>query len=133
MADFYGSRDPRFRRAPNGRPIRRSRIAPLLVRPAAAAPKGAVTLFTRLLLGLVTVFFVLMLTGAGVTYGAYSQLADSLKVRLTSLDKHDSFETTRIYDRNGTLLYEFFGAGKRTRVPLEQISTTLISATISIE
>jgi peptidoglycan glycosyltransferase len=103
------------------------------VRPASAARRNGFALVTRLLLAVVVLFFVLLLTGAGATYGAYSQLADSLKVRLNTLEKHDSFETTRIYDRNGTLLYEFFGAGKRTRVPLEQISTTLISATIAIE
>jgi peptidoglycan glycosyltransferase len=133
MADYRGPRDSRFRRAPNGRLIRHGRIAPLIVRDTAPRQGRAFTLVSRLLLGLAVLFGVLLLTGAGATYAAYSQLADSLKVRLTALEKHNSFETTRIYDRNGTLLYEFFGAGKRTRVPLDQISTRLISATIAIE
>ncbi|NWG21833.1 MAG: transglycosylase domain-containing protein [Chloroflexi bacterium] len=76
---------------------------------------------------------VLALGAAGMAYSAYSNLADSLAPRLASIENRDSFETSRLYDRNGRLLYEFFGAGKRTRVSIDQISTSLISATIAIE
>ena len=38
-----------------------------------------------------------------------------------------------IYDRNGNLLWEIFGEGKRTRVPLAQIPQNLIDATIAVE
>ncbi|MFN8566940.1 MAG: transglycosylase domain-containing protein [Kouleothrix sp.] len=58
--------------------------------------------------------------------------ANSLQGRLDTLQKHQGFQTSRIYDRHGTLLYEFFDAGKRTRVPLYANSPLLI-ATISIE
>lgn len=68
-----------------------------------------------------------------MAYSAYSDLAASLKPRLAAIENRESFETTRLYDRNGQLLYEFFGAGKRTRVSLDQISTYLISATVAIE
>jgi peptidoglycan glycosyltransferase len=90
-------------------------------------------LLTRLLLVVAALLVVVMLVGAGSAYGAYRQLATSLSGRLDDLKTHKSFQTTRIYDRNGTLLYEFAAAGRRTRVPLDQISTKLISATVAIE
>lgn len=43
------------------------------------------------------------------------------------------FETTRVYDRNGVLLAEFFEEGRRTWVSLDQISPALISATVATE
>jgi peptidoglycan glycosyltransferase len=67
------------------------------------------------------------------SYSAYEQVASSLKPRLAELQKRHVFETSRIYDRHGRLLYEFFGAGKRTRVSLDKISPLLIEATIAIE
>lgn len=49
--------------------------------------------------------------------------------------KAAQFETTRILDRNGNVLYEILdpSAGRRTYVPLEEISPTLIAATIATE
>jgi 1A family penicillin-binding protein len=46
-----------------------------------------------------------------------------------------TFQTTRMYDRNGKLLYEFVDpqTGRRTAVPLSQIPETVRSATIAIE
>lgn len=43
------------------------------------------------------------------------------------------FETTRIYDRTGTLLAEIFNEGRRTWVTLDRISPYLIDATIATE
>ena len=43
------------------------------------------------------------------------------------------FETTRVYDRNGVLLAEFFEEGRRTWVTLDQISPALVSATVATE
>jgi penicillin-binding protein 1C len=43
------------------------------------------------------------------------------------------FQTTRIYDRNGTLLAERFDEGRRTWVPLSRISRNLVDATIATE
>jgi len=45
------------------------------------------------------------------------------------------FETTRIYDRNGNLIYEILdpNAGRRTFTPLENISPYIIAATIATE
>ena len=104
-----------------------------MIRGAAPPPKRGGKLVARLLLGLALLFVLLLLAGAGSAYAAYSQLASSLQGRLDTLQKHNSFQTSRIYDRHGTLLYEFFDAGKRTRVPLSQISPILINATVAIE
>ncbi|MFL5803659.1 MAG: transglycosylase domain-containing protein [Roseiflexaceae bacterium] len=104
-----------------------------MLRAAPPPPARAAAIVTRLLFGLAVLIAVLMLTGVGVVYGAYNQLALSLKPRLETIKKHDSFQTTRLYDRNNVLLYEFVGTGRRTRIPIEQISTRLISATIAIE
>ncbi len=45
------------------------------------------------------------------------------------------FETTRIYDRNGNLIYEILdpNAGRRTYTNLEEVSPFLIAATIATE
>ena len=43
------------------------------------------------------------------------------------------FETTRLYDRNGVLLAEFYEEGRRTWVTLDQISPALVSATVATE
>jgi membrane peptidoglycan carboxypeptidase len=86
------------------------------------------------LLVMVTTAAVFTASGASVAYSAYADLADSLKPRLESMSTAtENFETTRIYDRNGLVLYEFFGAGRRTRIPIDQIAPDLISATIAIE
>ncbi len=90
-------------------------------------------MLARLLLAFLALGVVIALGVVGVAYSAYSDLAASLKPRLAAIENRESFETTRLYDRNGQLLYEFFGAGKRTRVSLDQISTYLISATVAIE
>jgi len=45
------------------------------------------------------------------------------------------FETTRLYDRNGTLLYEFIDprAGRRTAINLADVPESIIDATIAVE
>jgi peptidoglycan glycosyltransferase len=70
--------------------------------------------------------------GTGV-YSAYAQVAASLKPRLEAMNNRQVFQTSRIYDRNGTLLYEFFDAGRRTKISLSDVSPLLINATIAIE
>ena len=50
-------------------------------------------------------------------------------------DYASKFETTRIYDRNGNLIYEIIdpNAGRRTYVTIDEISPYLIAATIATE
>lgn len=50
-------------------------------------------------------------------------------------DRASQFETTRLYDRDGNLIYEIIdpNAGRRTYVPLEDVSPYLVAATIATE
>lgn len=50
-------------------------------------------------------------------------------------DKASQFETTRIYDSRGNLIYELTdpNAGRRTYVPIEKISPYLVAATVATE
>ncbi|HUD19372.1 MAG TPA: transglycosylase domain-containing protein [Patescibacteria group bacterium] len=51
----------------------------------------------------------------------------------TSLGKYDIPLATKIYDRNGKLIYDIFADQNRTAVPLSEIPKYLQEATISIE
>lgn len=65
----------------------------------------------------------------------YYALASTLP-SVEDLQQHAAqFETTRILDRNGNLLYEILDpqAGRRTYVPLERISPYMVAATIATE
>jgi membrane peptidoglycan carboxypeptidase len=105
-----------------------------MVRPNPPRAPYLMRLTLAILLATIVTAGVVAASGASVAYSAYASLADSLKPRLESMSTAaDSFATTRIYDRNGTVLYEFFGAGRRTRVPLDTIAPDLINATIAIE
>jgi peptidoglycan glycosyltransferase len=85
-------------------------------------------------MAVVLVLALVLVASFGIgAYSTYAQIASSLKPRLATLTNREIFETSRIYDRNGALLYEFFEAGKRTRINLSDISPLLIKATIAIE
>ncbi len=49
------------------------------------------------------------------------------------LSLQDTAQTTKIYDRNGVLLYQIYANQNRTFVPLSSIPTNLQQATIAIE
>ncbi len=91
-----------------------------------------------LLRGMIVLVFIvvavgLVLVAAGI-YEYYSIAAGLPSV--TDLQQRASqFETTRILDRNGDVLYEILDpqAGRRTYIPLSQISPTLVAATIATE
>ena len=65
----------------------------------------------------------------------YYSIASSLPAVSDLQQRTSQFETTRILDRNGNLLYEIVdpNAGRRTYVPLERISPNLVAATIATE
>ncbi len=87
-------------------------------------------LIALLLLGLAGVFII----GAAAIY-QYFSLAGGLPGIDNLADKTSQFETTRIMDRNGDLLYEMISptAGRRTYISLDKISPYLIAATIATE
>ena len=89
----------------------------------------------RLILAFVKLTLLFALSGLATSmwvYYRYSQdLPDPRQIGL-----HRSFETTRIYARDGTtLLYELLGSaeGRRTLVSFEQIPSVLKDATVAVE
>lgn len=89
--------------------------------------QSVVILLFALVLGLV-------IAGAFLVY-QYFTIAASLPGIEDIKQKASQFETTRFYDRNGQLLYEMIdpNAGRRTYIPIDKISPSLIAATIAIE
>lgn len=80
-----------------------------------------------------------LLIFAGIGFASaliYVNLSQEIEEGVAALDAardRETFETTRILDRNGQLLWEIFGEGKRTYVPLDQIPLELRQATIAVE
>ncbi len=80
------------------------------------------------------VVFVIVAMGSWVIFQYYS-----IASKLPSVDqlqaRASQFETTRILDRNGDVLYEIIdpNAGRRTYVPLSKISPYVVAATIATE
>ncbi|RME06226.1 MAG: hypothetical protein D6803_07080 [Anaerolineae bacterium] len=86
---------------------------------------------------LLGMFVLALLTVLTVTAGFYIywQIARDLPDPGDLRSRVSQFETTRILDRNGNLLYEILdpNAGRRTYVPLEEISPYLVAATLATE
>ena len=81
------------------------------------------------------VFVVLFFTTFGLGLIAYANIALSLPTPDELGARTTDFVSTKIYDREGGLLYELFDPqwGRRTKVSLDQISPYLIQATIATE
>jgi membrane peptidoglycan carboxypeptidase len=79
--------------------------------------------------GLIGIF--ILLQGAATGYAMLTQDLPSL----SQISNHASFKTAQIFDRKGTLLWEFYDpdGGKRTVIPLSEISQNLIDATLAAE
>jgi penicillin-binding protein 1C len=87
---------------------------------------GILGLFTGALLLLAAVTAMLI---------QYYNIARTLPSVSDLRERTSQFETTRILDRDGNLLYEILdpNAGRRTYVPLDDISPYMIAATIATE
>ncbi len=87
------------------------------------------------LIGLLLAIILLLLAVGTFVVFQYFSIAASLPDVANLKDRASQFETTRIYDRRGNLLYEMLdpNAGRRTFVPLDRISPYLIAATIATE
>jgi len=84
------------------------------------------SVFLLIIIGLLTSSFIIF---------QYFRIAAGLP-SIDDLRQYASqFETTRIFDRNGNLIYEILdpSAGRRTFTPLENISPYVIAATIATE
>ena len=77
----------------------------------------------------------LALLGGSIALYKYYSIARTLPSVSDLRERASQFETTRILDRNGNLLYEIIdpNAGRRTYVPLERISPYVVAATIATE
>ncbi len=87
-----------------------------------------------LILGLFALLALLIAVASFGLYQYYS-LASSLPSADDLSSRAPQFETTRILDRDGNLLYEILdpNAGRRTYVPLERISPFVVAATLATE
>lgn len=99
--------------------------------PTEPVKKKPTRVLLPVLFGLLALIFVGMLF-VGVQY---FRIASTLPSVAELRSRASQFETTRILDRNGNILFEINdpNAGKRTYVPLEKISPYLIAATIATE
>ena len=88
-------------------------------------------IFIVILFGLVG----LALLGGSIALYQYYAIARTLPSVSDLRERASQFETTRILDRNGNVLYEIIdpNAGRRTYVPLERISPNVVAATIATE
>jgi len=91
-----------------------------------------------LLRGLIVSAFIAVIVGLIVgSYFVYkySEIASDLPDVGDLRNRASQFETTRILDRNGQVLYEILdpNAGRRTYIPLSEISPNLLAATIATE
>ena len=129
MARYSARRNRRFRQliVQRGHKLPPSMLGPEVVK------RRSIGIFSAAFASFAIVMAVAVLLGTGAIFTSYVSLANSLKPRLEAIDNRDTFETSRIYDRNGTLLYEFLGAGKRTHVALNEIAPLLRQSTIVIE
>src|SRR6267378_7736292 len=90
---------------------------------------GSGVLVAMIGVGLLGIF--ILLQGAATGYAMLTRDLPSLG----EISNHASFKTAQIFDRKGTLLWEFYDpdGGKRTVVPLSEISQNLIDATLAAE
>jgi membrane peptidoglycan carboxypeptidase len=77
----------------------------------------------------------LVIISAVAAVVAYFSIASTLPSVADLRQRSAQFETTRILDRNGNILYEILdpNAGRRTYVKLNEISPFLVAATIATE
>ncbi|MEZ4518475.1 MAG: transglycosylase domain-containing protein [Chloroflexota bacterium] len=110
---------------------RGAQAPPTITRPAPSTGRGCARIFAVLLVGLI----VLTLLAASTAAIGYSLVARDLPNPAELRERASDFETARIYDRTGQLLYAPAdpNAGNRIYVPLDQISPYLIQATIATE
>ena len=116
---------------------------PITQRPVAPTSPPPVSFNWRRLLGcslygLIGLFFVgviVAIIGVSIAFYSYYSIARTLPSVEDLQARASQFETTRILDRNGNVLYEILdpNAGRRTYVPLEKISPYLVAATLATE
>ena len=74
---------------------------------------GGGTFISRLFVGCFSAILVIFVILGIVGYAGYTSLTAELLPRLETIRGRTTFETSRLLDRNGVVLYEFFGTGRR--------------------
>ncbi len=112
-------------------------IKPVTSKASKGNRRGGCGCAARMLVGGVLLLAFLIFTGIVITgtlvYSGLSAEIEEEIVALESARDRETFETTVIMDRDGRVLWEIFGEGKRTRVPLDKVPQHLIEATIATE
>ncbi len=111
---------------------------PAQKRHGTSAAKGTHRGWGCFLRGLILLLFgsvIALLIAASYALYQYNVIASTLPSVDDLRARASQFETTRILDRKGHLLYEILdpNAGRRTYIPLEKISPYLVAATIATE
>jgi 1A family penicillin-binding protein len=103
--------------------------------PRALFWRGRAGCLLRAFIILLFILVGLTLIGGSIALYQYYAIARTLPSVSDLRERASQFETTRILDRNGNLLYEIIdpNAGRRTYVPLEKISPYVVAATIATE
>jgi membrane peptidoglycan carboxypeptidase len=88
----------------------------------------------RLLTMMVVIFAVLLALLTGSAGGAFAYYQSQLPL-LNGMANHTLFQSTRIYDRKGRLLYELYDPkyGRRTYINYSDVSPFLVNATVAAE
>ncbi len=125
-------------RAPVSRPPQQHQVDTRIKPPAKAKKNGqkrTMGCFLRILIGLLFVVVFAVIGVGSFLVIKYFSIASSLPSVDDLRSKASQFETTRILDRNGNLIYEIIdpNAGKRTFVTLDKISPYIIATTIATE
>jgi penicillin-binding protein 1C len=96
--------------------------------------QGIGCLFRMLILAILAGIIILLVSGSLMVY-EYYKIAATLPSVADLQQRASTFETTRIFDRNGDLLYEILdpSAGRRTFITLDKISPYVVAATIATE
>ena len=85
-------------------------------------------LLVTALFGFGSVFFLIGVASLGYLHAVNQSLPT-----YEELVDRDVPESSKLFARDGTLIYEFYGEYKRSRVELERISPHLVNATLAIE
>ncbi len=90
--------------------------------------KSVLLLVVTVILGFFSVFAVI-----GIASGTYLVAVNSSLPSFKEIENRNVPESSKLYSRDGTLLYEFYGEYKRSKISLEKVSPYLKNATIAIE
>ncbi len=128
-----GGRDSSPGREPTGPDPPRKRVPPAISPPGASSGSGgSLRRFLRVSLGSLLLFGTLGVIGAGVAGLFYYQRVARELPDVRLLRSYRPSLVTKVFDRNGELLKEFF-VERRFLLALEEIPSVVVQATLATE